>query len=816
MYKNIILILALTFLCAALSAQKINIQGIVRDAETERPLPGSNILVMSTGTGSVTDIYGKFQLEIQRGDRVIISFLGFSSDTLVFQASNSNLEIFLKPSEKLLEEVAVTAVSRASLIKENPISVSTVSTKMIERSSENNVMDALSKNTPGLATLKTGPNISKPFIRGMGFNRVLTLYDGVRQEGQQWGGEHGLEVDNYNIERAEVIKGPASLVYGSDALAGVVSFLPFIPKDDDGKIKGRFISEYQSNNGLIGNGFRISQGGQHWLWMVRGSYRLAKNYTNAVDGPVYNTGFDEKNLSALLGYKSEHGHTHLNFTLYDNLQGIPDGSRDSLTRKFTRQIYEGNQDEIKTRPIVTDSDLNSYALSPLHQRIQHYRAYVNSHYHAGNGDINAMLAFSQNIRREFNHPAFPDQAGTYLQLNTINYNVRYNAPEFSGVETSVGVNGMFQNNKIKEATNFPVPNYDLTDFGMFAVAKWKKDKWTVGGGARIDMRTMRTYDFYSRQDINGFDREVIPPDTIGSTKQFSASSQSFTGVSLSAGFTYQFNLTWSLKFNFSRGYRAPSISEIAANGLDAGAHIIYIGNKNFESEFSWQEDLGLFANQDWYSSSVSLFNKNIQNYIYLNQVTDSAGQPITDAQGNRTFQYQQSVAQLYGLEATFDLHPTSWKGFSWNNQLALCYGFNRKKDFENTGVMGEYLPFIPPPRVLSSLNYEWPLKLAMFSSVHSSLEWDYTAIQNQYLALFDTETKTPGYSLTNISVGFDSPLNKHTSWQLQFQVNNLFDVSYQSNLSRLKYFEYYSQSPTGRTGIYSMGRNFCVKMIFTF
>jgi iron complex outermembrane receptor protein len=254
---------------------------------------------------------------------------------------------------------------------------------------------------------------------------------------------------------------------------------------------------------------------------------------------------------------------------------------------------------------------------------------------------------------------------------------------------------------------------------------------------------------------------------------------------------------------------------MAANGLDAGAHIIYIGNKNFESEFSWQQDIGVLASDPNYSASVSLFNKNIQNFIYLNQVTIN-GKPIVDAQGNRTFQYQQSSAQLYGLEATFDLHPTSLKGFSWSNQFALCYGFNRKQEFEGKGKLGEYLPFIPPPHLQSVIAYERSVKFGWFSSMHGSLECEYTANQNRYLALFDTETRTPGYSLVNAGIGFDTASDKRTGWQLQFQVNNFFDVAYQSNLSRLKYFEYFSQSPTGRTGIYSMGRNFCIKLIFTF
>jgi iron complex outermembrane receptor protein len=810
-----VLLLATILLAFAARAQH-SVSGVVRDAETDRPLQGCLVKVIRTQGGSVTDAQGRFQVEVNYGDRLAFSFLGFRSDTLVISGRRNNLEVLLQPSEQLLNEVAVTAVTKAAWIKENPIAVSAVSTRMIERSNENNIMDALSKNTPGLSTLKTGPNISKPFIRGMGFNRILTLYDGVRQEGQQWGGEHGLEVDNYNIERAEVIKGPASLVYGSDALAGVVSLLPFVPKETDGKLRGRLISEYQSNNGLIGNGFRLSQASNRWLWMVRGSYRVAKNYSNSVDGRVYNTGFQEKNLSALLGWKSEHGSTHLNLTLYDNLQGIPDGSRDSLTRQFTKQVAEGSADDIKARPIVSQEELNSYTQSPLHQRIQHYRAYVNSHYHAGKGDINALLAFTQNIRREFNHPSAPDQAGTYLRLNTLNYSVRYNAPEFSGLELSAGVNGMFQFNKIMDATNFPVPDYDLTDFGAFAVAKWKKEKWTVSGGARLDFRSVHSFDFYSKPDASGFDRQVFPPDTVGASMPFSDNTQSFQGISFSSGFTYQFNPKVSVKFNFSRGYRAPSISEMAANGLDAGAHIIYIGNKNFQSEFSWQEDLGVFANDANYSASVSLFNKNIENFIYLNQVTDANGHPVVDAQGNRTFQYQQSSAQLYGVEATFDLHPQAWQGFSWSNQFALCYGFNRKKELENTGVMGEYLPFIPPPHVSSALHYERPLKLAWFSTIHGSVEWDYTSAQSHYLALFNTETLTQGYALTNISLGLETPGDQRTHWQWQLQVNNLWDVAYQSNLSRLKYFEYYSQSPNSHTGIYNMGRTICIKLIFTF
>lgn len=187
--------------------------------------------------------------------------------------------------------------------------------------------------------VKTGPNISKPFIHGLGYNRVLTIYDGMRQEGQQYGDEHGLEVDHYNIDKAEVIKGPAGLLYGSDAIAGVISLFPVIPTGNEGTFYGKYLSEYQTNNNLIGNGVTLNFSRERLLFALRGSYRTAKNYRNPTDGRVYLTNFNESNFSAFVGFKSNKGYTHLNFTLYDNHQGIPDGSRDSLTRKFTKQIF---------------------------------------------------------------------------------------------------------------------------------------------------------------------------------------------------------------------------------------------------------------------------------------------------------------------------------------------------------------------------------------------------------------------------------------------------------------------------------------------
>ena len=799
-------------------AQQQLVTGIIQNQATKEPLADCSIYVLHTQTGTRSDIKGKFAISmpLQPGARLLVSCTGYATDTVQLADGSLSLIVLLKAVPANLNEVVVTGVSRATLIRENPVAVSVVSAKNIDIAVEANIVDALVKHTPGLNAVKTGPNISKPFIRGLGYNRVLTLYDGIRQEGQQWGDEHGLEVDAYNIEKAEIIKGPASLMFGSDALAGVVSMFPSLPKEKDGIVHGRVLSEYQSNNGLIGNGARIGSGNGYWQWMVNGSLRQAKNYTNPVDGRVYNSGFNEHNIAATVGHTFATGYTQLTATLYDNLQGIPDGSRDAISRKFTKQQYEGILDDITNRPLVSEQELNSYALGPLHQHIQHYRLYSNNHYRLGNGEADASIGFQQNIRREYNHPTAAEQAGLFVQLNTINYGFKYALPVFSNIEMILGVNGMYQHNKSKQATDFPVPDYRLLDIGSWLYGKWKYKELTVSGGIRYDTRQLSGDDFYVQKN-NGsrFDRQAHLPDTAGAVLQFSRFHKQFHGISMSLGAAYQLSNTISLKANIARGYRSPNITEFAANGLDPGAHIIYLGNRNFVPEFSFQQDLGLFFTNKNLQASCSLFNNNIENYIYLAQLADAGGTPVTDAQGNKTFQYQQAAAHLYGAESSLDIHPQIVKGFSFNNSVAITYGINKKKDYAEKGNNGEYLPLIPPLKWLSSVSQEIKIGSKIVTSVNTSLAMEYNAAQNRYLALFNTETATPQYTLMAVSAGTRMKCGKF-NLQCQLQVNNLFDVAYQSHLSRLKYFEYYAISPNGHLGMYNPGRSFCLKLIADF
>ncbi|MDI9359018.1 MAG: TonB-dependent receptor [Phycisphaerales bacterium] len=840
--QTFLLFILILFNCYPLWSQQkqhVHLSGTLKD-EQGNALPNASLYIIpsSNGLGVNTDNNGRFRLPYNHLPvRIVVEYVGYNLDT--FTITNDSMHVLVMKNRKLhqLQDIVVqTGSASPTTIRTNPMTIVKVSQKMIQMTTESNIIDVLVQNVAGLNAVKTGPNISKPYIRGLGYNRVLTLFDGMRQEGQQWGDEHGLELDDYLIGDAEVLEGPASIIYGSDAIAGVISLSPVRPTKKDGILHGATYSEYQSNNGMIGNSVQLNYGKKHFSFLVDGSYRIAKNYVSPVDGSVvtitpgdtsvvatngrvYNSGFREANGSAFFYYTDARWKSELGVTVYDNRQGIPDGTRDSLTRQFTYQIYESQQDNPKDRPIVSQSVLNSYNLSPLHQRIQHYRIYNNSSFVLPFGDLSTLIGFQQNIRREYNHPTDVAQAGLYVRLNTVNYNLKYNlTTRYNTLHISTGVNGMYQNNKNLNATEFPIPNYQLFDMGAFVYARWELKKWVLSAGLRYDLRWMQGDNFYTATNpVNGFTQQWLG-DTTGRnvTLAFPSFTKFYNNVSASIGATYALNNHISFKVNVGKGYRAPNITEFASNGLDPGARIYYIGDRNLVPEYNVQEDIGVLFNYDVISASVSVFNNNIQNFIYLTKEVDANGIPVEIVPGNFTYAYRQNNAQIYGVEATATVHPSRWKGFMWSNNFAMTYGFNRNPMYKDQGVMGEYLPLIPPIRLISNIQQTLNFHNLYIPSCFVNVGLEFSNKQNRYLALDQTETATPAYTLFNVSLGMSVRYVKQHIMEIQFQTNNIFNVAYQSNLSRLKYFEYYTQSPTGRLGIYNMGRNICGKVIFNF
>ncbi len=756
----------------------------------------------------ISDSFGNYSFKNLPAGNFLVEArsAGYKATTHSVNFTGSTVQDFQLP-ENIIEEseVVVTGLSKATQIKRSPIPIVSVSHATLVSNSNTNIIDAITK-VPGITAVTTGPNISKPYIRGLGFNRILTLYDGVRQEGQQWGDEHGIEVDQYSIERVEVVKGPASLSYGSDALAGVVNLIPTQPAPE-GKMIGDITTEYQSNNGLFGGSAMLSGTKNGFEWMGRLSDKEATNYQNKIDGRVYGTAFKERDANLYAGMHGSWGFSHLSFSVFDDKQKIPDGSRDSATGKFTKQITE---DDI-FRPVVSDEALKSYAITGTYQHVRHNRLYSNSSFALGKaGRIGLNLSYQNSHRQEFAHPEQLTTPGLDLNLNTYSYDLKYYLPELSGWNITAGVNGMYQKNDVTKGTDFIIPSYHQFDLGPFIFAKKTFDKLDISGGVRYDNRSFTGNALYTRQDaVTGFDIPVS--DIAGADVKFTDSKHNYNGVSGSLGFTYNATDKLSFKANIARGYRAPNIAEISSDGVHPGTNTYQIGGSSFKPEFSVQEDIGVVYASKFAVFNLSLFNNNIQHYIYNQKLVTATGQDSIIIAPNQTFKFQQGKANLHGGEMNIDFHPV--KNLHVENSFSAVYALNKSTaEGKPLNDSSRYLPFIPPFHGMSELRYDINCKQHHIANGFVKVQVVYAAAQNRVYLTDNTETATPGYTLVNAGVGsgFTNKAGK-TVLNVYLTANNLFDVAYYDHLSRLKYFTA-ANAPDPNLGIHNMGRNISFKV----
>jgi len=798
--------------------------GIVTDKASGTTIPGATVSIPDLHTATSTNASGKYTLNhLPKGVYLVsVTFVGYAAYTQkVDLSTTTTLNVTLSASSIEEAEVVITGVSRATELKRNPVPMVAIGKTYIDQhSASGNVIDEIA-NLPGISAVTTGPNISKPFIHGLGYNRVVTAVDGIRQEGQQWGDEHGIEVDQNAVDRVEVIKGPASLTYGSDAIGGVVNLIS-APPVADGKILGSIQEIYGTNNGLFNESFKLQGNNNGLVWGTVISDKVAKDYENQHDGRVYATNFNEKDARVMVGLNKSWGYSYLNASAFDDLQAIPDGSRDPANRAFTKQITDADT----TRPDVTQHDLNTYALPVLHQHVQLYRIYDISNFIIGSGNLLVNLGYQYSHRREFTHPEDADVPGLNLQLTTWTYDFKYNFNIAKTWETTIGVNGQYQNNTLGYSTDFPIPAYHQFDVGPFFAVKKSFGKLDLSGGARYDTRSFSGRAAYIDTAKQYFPTLYTGPNPTGTanvTQQFSALNKTFSGVSGSFGAAYNFSDQFLLKANIARGFRAPSIAELSANGPDPGSQIYHVGNPDFKPEFSVQEDLGAFLTLPNVSASVEVFDNHIQNYIFQEQVLDEDQQPVrvsADGQIQKDgqyseFKYVQGKARISGGELSLDIHPVSWLHFE--NSATLTYGTNLGTGGKVPDSL-KYLPFIPPLHTHSELRGTFAKGLGKtFKNLYAFGGFDHYSAQNRFFKAYGTETYTAGYNLLSAGIGGNIVNAKGNKvLELFIEGTNLANVNYQSNMSRLKYFDNATVPPGVQPGIFNMGRNISFKVVIPF
>ncbi len=771
-------------------AERVSFSGRITDAKSGAPLPGASIYFSDLRVGTSANNDGKFTLvNIAPGTFLIeVSHLGYGSFVQnITLSGNTNKDFALAEAILEHEGVTVTGVSSATSVKRTPVPVDIVKRDDLMRGASTNLVDALSR-TPGVSQISTGPAISKPTIRGLGYNRLVVINDGIRQEGQQWGDEHGLEIDELNVTKAEVLKGPASLMYGSDALAGVINIISINPVAQ-GTIKGNLLSTYQTN--IRQRGFHADLGGNKdgFIWGGSASYKAASDYQNKYDGYVLNSKFNERNFGGYVGLNKHWGFSHLYVSNFNQRVGLVEGARDSATGRFKKEVVLSGQ---PSEVFATKEDFIS--INPLvpRQQINHLKVASENTLNVGRDRLAFTIGYQRNQRQEFGNILDPEEKSLYFDLNTINYNVQYHLAAKDGWKTSIGVNGMQQSNRNK-GEEVLIPAYNLLDAGVFVYTQKATEKATFSGGIRYDNRHINSLAF---QD--------------GGSVKFNAFSKNFSNVSGSVGVSYEASKQVTLKLNAARGFRAPSIPELASNGAHEGTNRYEYGTQNLKSEQSLQLDAGIAIASEHVSINANVFYNSIDNFIYYRKLNAVRGGDsiITDGSDDFfAFRFDQQNASLYGGEFNVDIHPHPLDWLHLNNTFSYVRGqLSRAQDGSSN------LPWIPAPRLINEVKVDFLKNGKTLKNVYFKTELDNTFIQNHPFTGFDTETETPGYSLLNIGAGGDVIRKGKTICSIYINANNVTDEAYQNHLSRLKYTDV--NNVTGRQGVFNVGRNFSFKVNF--
>ena len=675
-----------------------------------------------------------------------------------------------------LNEITVTGVTGDTKLKHATAPVSIVTPQILKATAATNIIDAIS-HQPGVSELTTGGSISKPIIRGLGYNRVVVMSEGVRQEGQQWGDEHGVEVDGSSVYSVEILKGPASLMYGSDAMAGVV-ILHAQPTLPEGEIHANVSTEYQTNNGLFNYNLSIAGNQKGFVWDAHYSDKMAHAYKNKYDGYVPGSQFRERAGRLMLGTNQSWGHSRLIWTAYHLTPSIVEGERDPETGEL-----ECNSDDVKT-----------YSKALPFQQVKHYKLVWDNSLNLSSGYLKAIIGYQQNRRQEFEESA--DEYGIFLKLHTLTYDLRYVTNENNGWKFSTGIGGMYQKS-VNEGEEYLIPDSRLFDFGIYATAtKTLGEKWTLNGGVRYDHRRLHGYELIEDGDL-----------------RFTDFIRRFNGLTESVGAVCNINEHFNLRLNLARGFRTPNISELASNGVHEGSLRYEIGNQNLKAEYSLQADLGLDFNSNYVSAQLALFANRIDNYIFTHRVLEVIDPDYL------TYAYTQDDARLLGFEAGIDFHPIHSIHFSNTFSYVNAQQLHASDDTK-------YLPFTPAPHWTSELKWE------LFHHSHNTVNHHHTSdaahrspLNNLYFAVGldcymkqsniysadDTETETPGYALLSLSAGTDIQVKGKKIAELYITADNLLDKAYQNHLSRLKYTDI--NVVTGRQGVFNMGRNITFKLV---
>jgi iron complex outermembrane recepter protein len=770
-----------------LDAQSLN--GHVIDSATHHPIEGASVYFPQLRLGATTDRNGSFSIgSLPKGVYDIeVQSMGHATITSqVALKGPASIEFVTAISYSPMTQAVITSLGNATNIQRSPIPVSVVTHTMILEGASNTVIDAIAAQ-PGVSATTEGVGTTKPQINGLGFDRVLTLTDGLRQEDFQWGDDHGILIDPYAVYDAEIIRGPASLQYGASAEAGVINFksAPFAPS---GTIRGSWLSEYHANNGYIGNSFHIGGNNNGFIFDFKASGELAHSYWNPKDGYVWGSAWNQGNTRLTLGIDRSWGFSRLTLSaLYRRIQ-VPDGNRDSATGKF---LFDNPQGE-KSAPTLSNF-LSYNATIASDKQLGEYQAWWQNSFNAGKGRIGLDLGFTTSVHHDID-------SGTMGENNMIVYDLPFNLKYFytdpaKGWKLTTGVTGAYEFEHNMAAPpepyepDYEIPNYHNFEIGAFGIVEKTIRALTLSGGGRYDITNFIGDSLYG----------------------FTPFNNTYTGWSGSIGASYQLPHNNYVKLNLSKSFRAPAINELTSNGLNIGSNAVQLGNIGLKPEQGYQIDLAYGNSGRDVSFEVDGFYNHISHFIFADR-TDSV------SQGYPVYQFVSSnTAILTGISGNLNIHPASVKWLEMNNGFTYIY-----TRLPHATDSTDHIPWTQAPHLHSEFKFRLNHKPdARFQRTYFKVGMTAYLAQNKIYSALYTEIPSAAYTLFNAGLGTDL-VSRTGKTVCSFYVNctNLTNTAYADHLNLAQYF--YAQNgntvtvTNQRQGIFNMGRDVTVKVIFPF
>jgi iron complex outermembrane receptor protein len=702
------------------------VAGTVTDS-AGAPIADVRLTLVELGRSATTGVEGRFSIVGVNPGRyhLSVSAIGYAPqvEVIVVGDSDLTLSLTLKRSVVELEALQVTATPNATTLLDSPQPVSALGSDELRLAQAPSLGETV-ENLPGVRSLSTGTGIGKPVIRGLTSNRVLIVADGQRLETQQWGDEHSPNVDTGDAERVEVIRGPASVLYGSDALGGVVNVVPKELPEAIGRpaFGNAMISTTYSTNNQQPDGTVAVEGASGGFGARASLTGRTSDDIRTPVGPLFNSGNESVGGTGAVGYRGDWGSVNASYT----------------HREERLEIHEDPAEDPAATPL---------------QRIGEDRAKVGLTLPTGaTSRLEGDLGFERNRRREFEAQDDP-QVALGLLSKSWTANLAYHHAPLGRWAGAIGVSGLTTSfDKFGEETL--IPNTTMWTGGVYGFEQADYGRWNLSAGLRYD---------YRRLDADA-DAEL------GTVAQ----QRTYNSVTGNAGVLYHVSEPVALVLNLGRGFRAPSSFDLFANGVHEGTVAFERGNPALTNEHSLNADLALRAQTSTVQGEIGVFNNKISDFIYsrpTNEVDPESGFQIFDVtQGNAT---------LRGVEAAVEYHPAIWLHL----QGGADYTHGQNTDLDTP--LPSIPPFRATYTVrlegvqLGALESPYVFVGGESNAKQTRLDPSEAEFFNE------SGYQSEGYTLVNLGGGFTLPYSGR-GLRVDLQLHNAFDKSYANFLSRYK------------------------------